>query len=131
MLFRSPVASEALQQIVFRRVLSTEFTRALADPTITAWVAANDDVAVPALEFLRERGVNVPQQISVVGFDDSVNALANQLTSYNINLPAILSASLRHILRTAPRQTATRAKIVRIDGTAVERAATGPARRRK
>jgi DNA-binding LacI/PurR family transcriptional regulator/signal transduction histidine kinase len=37
---------------------------------IQAVVAANDHMAIGAMEFLRERGLRVPQDIAVVGFDD-------------------------------------------------------------
>jgi len=43
----------------------------LADsPDLTAIVALNDSMAVGALSVLRSRGIAVPQQVSVVGFDD-------------------------------------------------------------
>ena len=40
------------------------------DPELTAVFALNDPMAVGALALLRERGIAVPDQISVVGFDD-------------------------------------------------------------
>lgn len=40
------------------------------DPRPTAIFAANDSMAVGALSALRDAGVDVPRQISVVGFDD-------------------------------------------------------------
>jgi LacI family transcriptional regulator, galactose operon repressor len=39
-------------------------------PDITAIVALNDPMAVGALAVLRERGIAVPDTISVAGFDD-------------------------------------------------------------
>lgn len=40
------------------------------DGSVTAVVSANDQMALGVLRRLSERGVHVPQQISVVGFDD-------------------------------------------------------------
>jgi LacI family transcriptional regulator len=41
-----------------------------ADPRITALVALNDPMAIGAIALLRERGIAVPDQVSVAGFDD-------------------------------------------------------------
>ncbi|MFB7494057.1 LacI family DNA-binding transcriptional regulator [Streptomyces sp. NPDC056161] len=40
------------------------------DPSLTAVVAANDTVALGACAALRESGLRIPKDISVVGFDD-------------------------------------------------------------
>ncbi|MDN3293813.1 LacI family DNA-binding transcriptional regulator [Streptomyces ficellus] len=40
------------------------------EPDLTAIVAANDTVALGACAALRERGLRIPQDISVAGFDD-------------------------------------------------------------
>jgi LacI family transcriptional regulator len=40
------------------------------DPSITAVFCLNDAMAVGALRLLRERGIDVPGRMSVVGFDD-------------------------------------------------------------
>lgn len=40
------------------------------DSSITAVFAASDLMAMGAMEFLRHRGISIPQQVSVVGFDD-------------------------------------------------------------
>lgn len=62
------------------RVVHADFTRdggataagALldAEPGLTALIALNDSMAVGALAALRARGVRVPQDVSVTGFDD-------------------------------------------------------------
>ncbi|GLY00015.1 MULTISPECIES: LacI family DNA-binding transcriptional regulator [Actinoplanes] len=62
------------------RIAYTDFTRdggaraaselIDADPTLTLLVALNDSLAVGALATLRERGISVPDQVSVTGFDD-------------------------------------------------------------
>jgi LacI family transcriptional regulator len=63
-----------------RRIVYADFTRdggakaaygLLNDhPEITAIVALNDSMAVGALSVLRQRGLDVPGQVSVTGFDD-------------------------------------------------------------
>jgi len=47
-------------------------TRALlsADPGLTAIVCVNDLMAVGAMREIRERGLRIPQDISVTGFDN-------------------------------------------------------------
>ncbi|GIT91921.1 transcriptional regulator [Jannaschia pagri] len=42
----------------------------LAGPPFDALVCANDAMAIGALSLLRDRGIPVPEQIAVVGFDD-------------------------------------------------------------
>lgn len=41
------------------------------DPTVTAVLASSDLLAAGALQTLYERGIRVPDQISIVGFDDT------------------------------------------------------------
>lgn len=50
--------------------LPAEARRALARGGVTLVVCASDVVAVAALQVLGERGVLVPQEVSVAGFDD-------------------------------------------------------------
>lgn len=47
-----------------------------ADPRPTAILAMSDEVAAGVIHVARERGLDVPAQLSVVGFDDSSTATA-------------------------------------------------------
>jgi DNA-binding FadR family transcriptional regulator len=67
-------------------------------PDTTAWVGANDYVAGECLHFLRSEGIRVPEQISVVGLDDALEAHLHKLTSYNFNGEAVMRAMVGHIL---------------------------------
>jgi len=40
------------------------------DPHVAALIAANDHMAIGAMELLRERGRRVPEDVAIVGFDD-------------------------------------------------------------
>jgi len=104
------------------------FEQAIAMPAITAWVTANDAIAVCALEFLRARGVEAPGRISLVSFDNSVSAMTRRITSYNFNLPGIVGAAFRHVLRSNHRTQAPRPRTVEIPGAIVERETTARAR---
>ena len=44
--------------------------RLAADPDVTAVFAANDEMAVGAMRAFHERGLSVPEDVSIVGFDD-------------------------------------------------------------
>jgi DNA-binding LacI/PurR family transcriptional regulator/DNA-binding transcriptional regulator YhcF (GntR family) len=113
--------------VLIRKVLTGLHEETLRDRPITAWVAANDSVAVIALEFLHEHGIQVPQDLSVVSFDDSVQAIVNQITSYNFNIPAIMGAAFRHIIQVEARPSYGRARVLNIDGMIVERQTAGKA----
>lgn len=74
------------------------FERALMTTHATAWVCASDSLAIAATAFLRKKGVSVPSRISVVGFDDSIEALGADLTSYNFNVAGTVHAIVAHLM---------------------------------
>lgn len=111
-----------------RRDLEPLVARGLAERRLSAWIAATDEVAMECLEALRRHRIDVPGQISLVGFDDSLESLDTMLTSYNFNAQAIVDAMLRHILN--PRWQALRRfgdRPVEIEGFLAARATTGEA----
>lgn len=59
-----------------------------ADPTIDGVFAASDAVAAGALETLRSAGRRVPDQVGIVGFDDSTWALRAQPALSTVRQPA-------------------------------------------
>jgi len=89
----------------------------------TAWVAYNDDIALVLLEQLRGMGVQLPRDLSLIGFDDTLEGIAHGLTTYSFNIPAIVGAMLEHVL--APKRTSPRAGIVEIPGMVLERKTSG------
>ncbi|MDO5299584.1 MAG: LacI family DNA-binding transcriptional regulator [Clostridia bacterium] len=54
-----------------------------------ALICANDEAALGALTFLREQGVTVPQQISLIGFDDSAICRATSPTLTSVNFHSV------------------------------------------
>lgn len=103
------------------------FTAALTDHTITAWVGATDPVALMAQAFL-EQHRRTPPPISVVGFDNSLLAFANGLSSYDFNIPALVNHLMTHIL--GPRRRgmrAARGQVTEVPGFVMARASTDAA----
>ncbi|MGY3568243.1 LacI family DNA-binding transcriptional regulator [Sinomonas sp. RB5] len=72
-----------------------------AHPGVTGIVAANDVMAVGALAALRERGLSVPADVSVVGHDDSPLAAYRYLalTSVDGHSADVGAATARALLR--------------------------------
>ncbi len=98
--------------------------RALAMPGVSAWVAANDPMALACTEFLRSRGVRVPEDMSVAGFDDSLAAFTADLTSYNFNRTAAVRAAVSYLVSGPARGGASGPRTVEIDGFVTPRGST-------
>jgi len=101
-----------------RGILIPFLEKAAADPSITAWVGAEDNTAASCLEYLRIIGKTAPRDVSVAGFDDAIEASLYKLTSYNFNTPAVVRAMLDFILN--PRAPGG-GDAVEIEGTVVSR----------
>jgi DNA-binding LacI/PurR family transcriptional regulator len=69
-------------------------------PDVTAVFAANDHLALGILRALSERGRRVPQDVSVVGFDDVPEAayLIPPLTTVRPDFDAVAQAGLELLL---------------------------------
>jgi LacI family transcriptional regulator len=92
----------------------------------TALFAVNDVMAVGALAALREGGVEVPDGVSLVGFDDipMVRDLACPLTTFWLPVQEIGE----RVMRLALRERSTRPRVEHVAGKVVVRASTGPPR---
>ena len=89
----------------------------------TGVVAMSDELAAGVLDAAGGRGIDVPAQLSVVGFDDSPTAMATvpPLTTIHQHLAARGETAARLLLDGAP------AKIVEFPTELVVRGSTGPA----
>lgn len=101
------------------------FDQALQDKKITAWVMANDFAATIAIDYLKEKSVRIPDDISVVSFDNTLDAMEYHLTSYDFNTQGIISMILRFIIDPYTIKPAARkGGFIEVDGTLVERRST-------
>ncbi|WP_093713305.1 LacI family DNA-binding transcriptional regulator [Actinacidiphila alni] len=78
----------------------TEATEALLERTdFTAMFCANDQTAVAAMRVLGRRGVRVPQDVSVIGFDDDLAAHSiPALTTMSVPKEAMGRLGVRRLL---------------------------------
>lgn len=70
----------------------------LSHPDVTAVVGANDWVGLECIDVLTSKGVRVPRDMSVIGFDDTQDAFLHGLSSYNFNGDGAIRAMLHHLL---------------------------------
>ena len=78
------------------------------DPTVTAVLCGNDDVALGVLRAAREAGRRVPQELSVVGFDDAPQSayLNPALTTVRLDFEGLGRGGFRLLHRLLDAQAA-------------------------
>jgi LacI family transcriptional regulator len=106
-------------------------TRLLDEPDPpTAIFAFNDNTAIGALRVARERGLRVPEDISVVGFDDSEQSaiVSPSLTTVRQPLAEMGRMAVSLLLRLLEGQR-LEALHVELKTRLVVRDSTGPVRR--
>lgn len=102
------------------RIMEPVLQEAL-DSGATLWVAASDLVARWCLHWLSARGLQVPRDLALAGFDDSREALRQDLTSVRFDAQAMARSMVRQIL--SPSRAAR--KTTRYQGAVVVRGSTG------
>ncbi|MBD3240754.1 MAG: GntR family transcriptional regulator [Chitinivibrionales bacterium] len=91
-----------IRRLLLEDELRRAFDRYRLPSGATALVAFNDDVALVCLKLLRERRIRVPEDISLISFDDTAEASLVGITSYNFNESQVLLSMLDWVLW--PRQ---------------------------
>lgn len=103
-------------------------TAAMQEAGVTAWVGANDRMALLARDHLVKRGVRVPKDVSVCGFDDSKAATDNDLTSYSFTFSEIARKILAYVLSPRQRLLSQEGGSLECEGLLIERGSTAQAR---
>ncbi|MDB5106598.1 MAG: HTH-type transcriptional regulator [Fibrobacteres bacterium] len=103
-------------------------TAALQEPGLTACLGANDRMALLARDHLVKKGVRIPRDMSVLGFDDSKAATDNDLSSYSFTFSEIARKVLTHVLSPRQRSQAHEGNAVECEGLLIERGSSGQAR---
>jgi LacI family transcriptional regulator len=97
----------------------------------TGIVAMSDELAAGVLDAAAARGVDVPGQLSVVGFDDTATATSTNppLTTVNQPLAEKGEIAARLLLDLLDGKPGTAETVVELPTTLIVRASTGPAPR--
>lgn len=96
----------------------------LTEPTL--WIMVNDSSAVYAFDFLKLNNRKIPEDISIISFDNIPDAYPLDLTSYNFNYDLLINSILQFIVY--PRQDTKHNSIIEIPGTLTKRTSTGSPR---
>ena len=123
----APVVPVWESTTAFSHELSGEARALLDREDYDAVVCANDTVALGVMRYLTQRGLSVPNDVSVVGFDDVAWASLMQpaLTTVRQPLAAMGAAAVRLLLeRLSDSQRATRRVVMPVE--LVERGSTAP-----
>jgi DNA-binding LacI/PurR family transcriptional regulator len=97
------------------------FEKALRDRSITAWVMANDFAATMAIDYLKGCNIKIPDDLSIISFDNTLDAMEYQLTSYDFNNHGIISLILRFILAPQTLKPERMGGFLEVDGALVIR----------
>lgn len=110
----------------YAALMQPTFTHLLDTGHATAWVCLNDDLALYALQVLSAHKLRVPEDISVCGFDNTLEATRMRLTSYDFNNHGVVHACLDHILNPGARfRRSSGDRPLLIEGSVVRRMTTG------
>ena len=99
----------------------------------TAIVASNDEMAAGTLWMAQQRGLKLPDDLSVVGFDDTPTAVKTwpPLTVIRQPIAAMVERGVALLMEDARETKTSPPRDVVVDYTLVERASTAPCRPRK
>ncbi|MBD3418677.1 MAG: GntR family transcriptional regulator [Chitinivibrionales bacterium] len=120
------IQTKAMRTGEIRYLLSLVLEMACAEKEITAWVAVNDLTATLIMDFSREHDIRIPEDISLVSFDDTSEAMLNGLTSYNFNITGLMHQMLNHISRHGAVNKNRRRTTIAVGGSIVERRTVAP-----
>jgi DNA-binding LacI/PurR family transcriptional regulator/DNA-binding FadR family transcriptional regulator len=106
----------------FGKFMEPVFQSVLKKSSATAWVCDSDTIALAAVSFLKNHGNKIPDDISIIGFDNWREAAENQLSTFDFNMTGIIKKSLlmiadEKLLKSTP-------VISEVDGYVVERRTT-------
>jgi DNA-binding LacI/PurR family transcriptional regulator len=116
---------------IIQECMASHFNRALENKKITAWITESEGMAaLAALPFHLTHRVRVPQDISLIGFDNTWLSFGNDLTTFDYELDKVAYRALEIALAPAQRATAAPkpAAIFDISGSVLARRTTGPAK---
>jgi DNA-binding LacI/PurR family transcriptional regulator len=120
---------EAIGERLVQMSLIPLFGKAEKLGDVTAWICANDTMALHAITYLQDHGFRVPQDISVVGFDNEpVHALERRLTTFDFNALEFIRQMLNFIVRPLKPRGPFQHRPIEVEGIVMLRDTTGKIR---
>lgn len=100
-------------------------------PDLTAIIGSSDQMTLAALEVVRDRGMQVPRDFSLVSFDNTpiVRFTQPPLTAIDQPIAETVSIAVEHLINVNKGPPVK--EIIKVPAQLVERASTGPAPRAK
>jgi LacI family transcriptional regulator len=124
------IPSEGLLEVGdFGYESGTRAARALLDrnPDLTAIIASSDQMALAALEVARDRGLNVPRDLSLISFDNTPIVRFSQppLTAIDQPIAETVSRAVEQLI--ARSEDSDSDTVIEVAAALVERSSTAPA----
>jgi len=117
---------DIVQQDCIRLGMASLFAKTWQQGTCTAWVCSGEDIAVAAMEWLLEHGIELPAQLTLVGIHDDQDAMAYGITAYDFRKREMGYLAAHCLLRDVPVRR-SRAGLIQCPGRIVERRSSGRA----
>ncbi|MBA4051981.1 MAG: LacI family transcriptional regulator, partial [Erythrobacter sp.] len=97
------------------------------NPDCTAIIASSDQMALAALEVARERGLDVPRDLSLISFDNTpiVRFTQPPLTAIDQPIAETVARAVEQLIARSPETDDS--AVIEVAAALVERASTAPA----
>jgi hypothetical protein len=96
--------------------------KASENSSITAWVCANDQIAILINDYWNHGSVPLAQRPVLIGFDNSFKSLERNISSYEFNTYGEVQFMLNHLLHPDSSHLLNNNSAIRLSGKIVERA---------
>lgn len=90
--------------------------------SITAWVCANDQIAVLITDYWNDNSIPLAQRPALIGFDNSFQSFERNISSYEFNTYGEVQHMLNHLLYPNSSYLLSGKPAIRLRGKVVERA---------
>lgn len=99
--FNIPYDKNYLIKGDFQQTVSYDKIKACIDSKLdfTAIFAANDDMALGAIEAIKEKGLKIPEDISIIGYDDTILAKLTNFSSIKAHVEDMAEILVNNLIK--------------------------------
>jgi DNA-binding LacI/PurR family transcriptional regulator len=101
--------------------LDTHIKKIISPQKISAIIAVNDTTAINCIRALEAKGIQVPDDISVISFDDTFAAADAAITSYNFNVSGAANMAVNFLINPSHFASRKTRGTIEVPGYIVER----------